>query len=267
MAFLLDQAIMLALTAGTSLYNIFSQEDTKRYQKRLQQRMFNREDSARRRGVRDMRLAGLSPTLAAGSGAGAGSNVGISTPEFDNPLGNFLAAKQTMASIAQTEAQMKLIEKQRDSLSQKMKWTELMNPERLHKMEMDNLFTEKSLNTRLELLSANKTQKDLQNELLRLQKEFTNKKISTETLVQAKLKVDTALGNRKIGELNLKMLYLSTAIDLNEINLKQNKYNLDWYEGVGLPTNISPTEIMQYLGVLRNNTKPGTAVGDALSGE
>ncbi|UBZ25027.1 VP2 [Chicken proventriculitis-associated circular virus 11] len=45
------------------------------YQKQLQQQLFNREDNAIQRRAEDMQKAGLSKTLAAGSGAGAGSVV------------------------------------------------------------------------------------------------------------------------------------------------------------------------------------------------
>lgn len=49
------------------------------YQKQLQQQLFNREDNAIQRQARDMELAGLSKTLAAGGGAGAGPVVGTSS--------------------------------------------------------------------------------------------------------------------------------------------------------------------------------------------
>ncbi len=49
------------------------------YQKQLQQQLFNREDNAIQRQAKDMELAGLSKTLAAGGGAGAGPVVSTSS--------------------------------------------------------------------------------------------------------------------------------------------------------------------------------------------
>ena len=48
------------------------------YQKNLQNQIFNREDNAVQRRVQDLQSAGLSKTLAAGDGAGAGSVVSTS---------------------------------------------------------------------------------------------------------------------------------------------------------------------------------------------
>ena len=48
------------------------------YQKNLQNQIFNREDNAVQRRVQDLQAAGLSKTLAAGDGAGAGSVVSTS---------------------------------------------------------------------------------------------------------------------------------------------------------------------------------------------
>lgn len=48
------------------------------YQKSLQNQIFNREDNAVQRRVQDLQAAGLSKTLAAGDGAGAGSVVSTS---------------------------------------------------------------------------------------------------------------------------------------------------------------------------------------------
>lgn len=104
-----------------------------------------REDSAIQRRVRDLRAAGLSPTLAAGSGA---TQSVISAPSTQAPqmnigrMGNpvsdgydtmakYLMLKQTQSSINQTEAETAL-------KKQQLQQNDLMNPKNLESKQLQN---------------------------------------------------------------------------------------------------------------------------------
>lgn len=78
-----------ALGIGTLVYNISAQ-----------QTQWNREDAAQQRAVADMRAAGLSPTLAAGSGSQSSTQM-IKGPEIE--LGKILGLKQVEEEINKTK--------------------------------------------------------------------------------------------------------------------------------------------------------------------
>lgn len=117
-------------TAGASLYGAYDQMKTNdlnfqlqkenlEYQKSLQQTIFNREDNAVQRRVADLKAAGLSPTLAAGSAASAGQAISTKGPERTSNLEAMasLANVRTMLAEqqrAQTEADRAKVQLQAD---------------------------------------------------------------------------------------------------------------------------------------------------------
>ena len=90
---------MLGINAGTNLLNtganFYWQHENYEYQKNLQNRIFNREDNAIQRRVADLKAAGLSPVLAAGSGADAGPVVSTKAPQLEG-LGDLSNALNVM---------------------------------------------------------------------------------------------------------------------------------------------------------------------------
>lgn len=68
---------------ATGIMNYKAQKKQLQYQKQLQKQIFAREDNAHQRAVADLRAAGLSPTLAAGSASNAGQVVSTEAPQID----------------------------------------------------------------------------------------------------------------------------------------------------------------------------------------
>lgn len=95
------------------------QKEQMRYQKYIQQMLFEREDTAIRRRVEDLQRAGLSPTLAAGSAAGAGGTSNVQAPQMNMPDLAMSGVEKAMALMMmekqfyKTDAETALIEQQR----------------------------------------------------------------------------------------------------------------------------------------------------------
>ncbi len=87
----------------TNKENLALQKDNLAYQKDLQKTIFQREDNAVQRRVADLKAAGLSPTLAAGSSAGAGSVVSTSAPQKKSNLDSYLALASVGTALAQQQ--------------------------------------------------------------------------------------------------------------------------------------------------------------------
>jgi len=100
---------------GLGIGNLVMQQRNLNYQKNMQQKAWEREDNATQRRVADLKAAGLSPTLAAGSVAQASAPIQTHAPQYSGPSMqekalNYLALTKMKADVATTVAQKEIAE-------------------------------------------------------------------------------------------------------------------------------------------------------------
>lgn len=121
--------------------NLGFQKEVYRYQKRLQQKIFDREDNAIQRRVADLQASGLNKVLAAGQGAGSGATVPVTTPQGAVPdlsdvAKDFLAAAQMEADISRTVEQKNLLQQQQKTEKEKQGLVSTTNREKKHNLRI-----------------------------------------------------------------------------------------------------------------------------------
>ncbi len=193
---------------NTNRENLALQKENLAYQKDLQHIMFQREDNAVQRRVADLKAAGLSPTLAAGSAAAAGPVISTSAPQKRSNLESYLALASVGTALAQQQkaqteadiARQQLIQDKMDTAYYKTRGISPVESRFGYQQLLTNMvngFLNKSVNpTVVDLVTANANANPNPPKSIGSDGSITNSKGQTITSLQA-------------GKLKQKGLYMS----------------------------------------------------------
>ena len=239
--------------------NARRQRENLAYQKQIQQQIFQREDNAVQRRASDMEAAGLSKTLAAGNGAGAGTAVSTTPAKIEGigeglkDIGNAgekaLSIKQQSASIETTKNQNKLLLAQADKVK---KETDLLGGKK-NLQDIDLMYAEAFNERKLSILASEVEQKKNTVQLQEIEKRARE------------LGVTQQLVNLAIAELNKKQATQNLTKGEQEIVAKKllieiAEHNNGFWKSTGLPSNTSLDSPMKWLTLL--GTQASSATGD-----
>ena len=271
-----------------ALQNFQLQQNAYDYERELQQDIFSREDTAVQRRALDLEAAGLSKTLAAGSGANAGAAINVSAPQMEydyNNMATFSALMDVYNQERQTSTQMALANAQMaqayaesrkinaessviegTGLSQAMaNVIDTYSHTSLNNSQIDKINTE-ILNigsqTTLNDVNVSKVLKDL---------DLTDSQINKINAEIASISVqnnyyDSLTNNEKMKLKSIILANFKTGLESKSIQIsnEQKQYDLDWWKERGLPVLGSlPTFSVEAHGLSFGASYSGPTVSDA----
>lgn len=137
------------LSGVSDIVNLGFSISNANYQKRLQKKIFQREDTAVQRRVADLKAAGLNPVLAAGSAAGSGGTVAVNTPQLSDPTDKLSMAydlatmdknlERTDADIMRTKADMLKTQKEIEVMGDTQKYIKTQTQGQFLKNQRDKI--------------------------------------------------------------------------------------------------------------------------------
>jgi len=256
--------------------NLAFQREKLQYDKELQQQIFAREDTAVQRRAADLEAAGLSKTLAAGSGAGAGAVVHTEAPQrrasYDKLaamldtqqlLLNIMNLKKANADVQATNAQAELIRQQAENaqvdklgklqhiklMEQEYGYKEAMNPLQLERIQLDNALSKlinpyrvEQLKNDVLLQTKDLSLKEQELELKKLEKKAREMGIKRDevelSLSKLRYQYEDATMESRLNIVQQELLALQLTVEAKELANKLERKEVEFYEKFPVPQSV-----------------------------
>ena len=254
-----------ALSAGAqgagAVANYLGQKKANEYNKSMQEKAWEREDTAVQRRKADLIAAGLSPVLAAGSAATTMAPIRTEAPQIDtaaiasagksvtDSMMQSLAMKQGMENITKTQAETAAIDAQRDKSEVETAFMRENNPLTIEGtknfLAIQNATKSSQINRYLQEtkgIGIDNANKAADNSLKKLA--ISNAEVD---LIKNKISVNAA--RMGLTDQMLDIVSKRVAIDLRKNEVENAVFDTDFYHSRGLPRNFSFGTLQPIAGI------------------
>ena len=244
-----------ALTAGAqgaaTVANYLGQKDQNRYNTKMQEKAWEREDAAAQRRKADLSAAGLSPVLAAGSAATTMAPIRLEAPQLDtaaianagktvtDSMMQALAMKQGAASITKTAAETANIQAQQTKTEVETEFMKENNPTVIeaNKIARDVANATKPATVQRAFQEVKGVNLDNANKII--DNKIKNLHVTNAEIDIVKNRISVTAARMGIPEKALDIVSKKIALDLKENELENAQFDTDFYHSRGLPRNFS----------------------------
>lgn len=233
--------VSTGLNVANTYSNNIAQAENLRYQKEQANLTRTREDNAIQRRVADLKAAGLSRTLAAGSASAASHPIRADAPQYKAPdlTGPILDLARLRADIDKTKMETEYIASQKRKADIDAEFMRQSNPLRLTGMDLQNRFSSSTLDTRVSMLKSELSGQDLRNLNTQLDNQLTDYHITGAKLDNFRKVIENKLAETNLTLQQKEILIKDAAIKLNKAITQGKENDNAWY---------LPDKIFEYIG-------------------